>query len=75
MKKMWVLLVSGMGSILLSGFSGWQAPYLPMNPHSGMISLPQPVTSFSVTHKPNPSFSLTQLEENWHAARLLAASA
>ena len=73
MKKMWVLLVSGMGSILLSGFSGWQAAYLPMNPQSGMISLPQPVAPFTVTRKPNLS-SLTQLEENWHAARLLATS-
>ena len=75
MKKTLIFLVTGIFSVLLSGFTGLHTPLPPPFPYSGMLSLPRPMTQALSAGRPRRHSFLTQLEKDWQAQRFFATSA
>ena len=89
MKKFFILLITGILSMVCSGFAGWTVPvpFAPLQPQpSAVTSSSRPhhrsaglnlryFTDESSTPQSSRSSSLSSLDESWRTARLLATSA
>ncbi len=76
MKKISLLLVTGILSMAASGFSGWSVPWMPLGSQKITARLPQTVlSSASTSSKSKSNVFISSLSDSFRAGRLLSASA